>query len=111
MRIITGFMPARAARCASTASTVFESIERGAPAHRLAPAGEPAALQRHGGGPVLRFAAKLKGMNRAAIEDAIERVLHTCGLTEVRHRLLGHLSKGFPAARGLAQALIHDPRC
>src|SRR5437667_3664809 len=59
--------------------------------------------------PYLRFAAKLKGMSRTAIADALERVLRTCALTEVRNRLLGHLSKGFRQRVGLAQALIHDP--
>src|SRR5439155_25374075 len=59
--------------------------------------------------PYLRFAAKLKAMSRTAIADALERVLRTCALTEVRNRLLGHLSKGFRQRVGLAQALVHDP--
>jgi len=59
--------------------------------------------------PYLRFAAKLKGMSRGDIEAAIDRIVDTCGLRSVTHRLLGHLSKGFRQRAGLAQALIHDP--
>src|SRR5207247_9211948 len=57
----------------------------------------------------LRFVAKLKGMPRGGIAEALVRVLETCGLTGVRDRLLGHLSKGFRQRVGLAQALIHGP--
>jgi ABC-2 type transport system ATP-binding protein len=60
--------------------------------------------------PYLRFAAKLRGMPRAQIPGAIERVVGRCGLTKVSDRLLGHLSKGFRQRVGLAQALIHDPQ-
>jgi ABC-type Na+ transport system ATPase subunit NatA len=59
--------------------------------------------------PYLRFAAKLRGMARGAIDPAIDRVLTACSLTKVSGRLLGHLSKGFRQRVGLAQALIHDP--
>jgi len=53
--------------------------------------------------------ARLKGMARADIGPALDRVIETCGLADVRERLLGHLSKGFRQRVGLAQALIHDP--
>jgi ABC-2 type transport system ATP-binding protein len=39
----------------------------------------------------------------------VDRALQRCGLTEVRRRVLGHLSKGFRQRVGLAQALIHEP--
>jgi ABC-2 type transport system ATP-binding protein len=48
-------------------------------------------------------------MARNTIEDAIDRVINTCGLESVRRRLLGQLSKGYRQRAGLAQALIHDP--
>jgi ABC-2 type transport system ATP-binding protein len=57
----------------------------------------------------LRFVARIKGMPKATIEQAIDRAVRTCGLEGVRGRLLGHLSKGFRQRVGLAQALIHDP--
>src|SRR5262249_24201300 len=59
--------------------------------------------------PYLRFAARIRGIERGAVEDAIARAVETCGLSGVTERLLGHLSKGFRQRVGLAQALIHDP--
>src|SRR6185503_11538491 len=57
----------------------------------------------------LRFAGKIRGLARAAIDDAVDRVLLKCGLADVNGRVVGHLSKGFRQRVGLAQALIHDP--
>ena len=57
----------------------------------------------------LTFCARLRRFSgktlRAAVDSAIER----CGLGEVRHRLLGNLSKGFQQRAGIAQAIVHDP--
>ncbi len=108
MRIITGFMPATSGTVRVDGFDVFEQSSEVRRCIGYLPENPP-LYNDMAAVPYLRFAAKLKGMNRAAIEDAIERVLHTCGLTEVRHRLLGHLSKGFRQRVGLAQALIHDP--
>ncbi|MEE8119738.1 MAG: ATP-binding cassette domain-containing protein [Gammaproteobacteria bacterium] len=46
-----------------------------------------------------------RGKRAAAVDAAIER----CGLAEVRHRLIGNLSKGFQQRVGIAQAIIHTP--
>jgi ABC-2 type transport system ATP-binding protein len=58
----------------------------------------------------LEFVGRIKGMSRAALPEATDRVLQRCGLTGVARRICGHLSKGFRQRVGLAQALIHDPR-
>ena len=57
----------------------------------------------------MSFVARIKGLARADIPGATEQAIERCGLTEVAHRVLGHLSKGFRQRVGLAQALIHDP--
>lgn len=57
----------------------------------------------------LRFAAKLKGIERKHIKSALENTIEITGLTKYRDRIIGHLSKGYRQRTGIAQAIIHDP--
>ncbi len=57
----------------------------------------------------LKFAAESKGVNGKKKEKEIDRVMDTCGLSEVKNRIIGHLSKGYRQRVGIAQALINDP--
>ena len=58
----------------------------------------------------LAFAAGLRHVPGKNIPAAVDRVLEQCGLGEVRHRIIGRLSKGYQQRVGLAQAMIHDPQ-
>lgn len=108
MRILTGFLPATSGTAKVAGYDVFtESAEV---RRRIGYLPEnPPLYTEMTAEAYLRFVARIKGMPRSAIEDAIDRVVQTCGLESVRHRLLGQLSKGFRQRAGLAQALIHDP--
>ncbi|MCX5660863.1 MAG: ABC transporter ATP-binding protein [Planctomycetota bacterium] len=57
----------------------------------------------------LHYRGKLFGMDRASRRSRIDLVVDRCGLTLVRRRLIGYLSKGNRQRVGLAQALLHDP--
>ena len=57
----------------------------------------------------LRFVCELREVKRQAIKPHVGEVLEVCGLTEVRQRLLGHLSKGYRQRAGIAQALCGTP--
>ncbi len=108
MRILTGFLPATSGTAKVAGFDVFtESAEV---RRRIGSLPENSPLYTEMTAEAyLRFVARIKGMPRSAIEDAIDRVISTCGLESVRHRLLGQLSKGYRQRAGLAQALIHDP--
>ena len=41
---------------------------------------------------------------------AIDRAIELCGLRDVAHRVIGHLSKGYRQRVGLAQAILHRPK-
>lgn len=57
----------------------------------------------------LRFVGKLKGLAGAELEKRVEYVCERCFVTDVKHKLLGKLSKGYRQRVGLAQAIIHNP--
>jgi len=58
----------------------------------------------------LTFVARIKGVAAAKVKPAVQEMLERCGLTAVRRRLCGELSKGFRQRVGLAQALVHKPK-
>ncbi|HTP42580.1 MAG TPA: ATP-binding cassette domain-containing protein [Nitrospiria bacterium] len=57
----------------------------------------------------LRYVARIKGVSRSGLRQAVGQALERCALGQVRGRLIGNLSRGYRQRVGLAQALIHDP--
>ncbi|MFZ0886916.1 MAG: ABC transporter ATP-binding protein [Candidatus Binataceae bacterium] len=58
---------------------------------------------------LLKFAARVRGLDRAVARERIEFAIKTCGLGEVRKKLIGRLSKGYRQRAGIAQAILSDP--
>ena len=108
MRILTGYMPASGGTATVDGFDVFESSFEVRKRIGYLPESPPLYLDMTVDG-YLRFVARIKGVAKADLDGATDRAVETCGLAEVRHRLTGHLSKGFRQRVGLAQALIHDP--
>jgi ABC-2 type transport system ATP-binding protein len=57
----------------------------------------------------LKFRARLKGLGWARSRQRVDTVMEQCGLTDVRRRIIGQLSKGYRQRVGLADALVHEP--
>ncbi|MBM3269318.1 MAG: ABC transporter ATP-binding protein [Candidatus Sericytochromatia bacterium] len=57
----------------------------------------------------LQFVAALKGIPGKDQKARIDAMIERCWLTQYRHRLIAHLSKGYRQRVGLAQAMIHNP--
>jgi ABC-2 type transport system ATP-binding protein len=57
----------------------------------------------------LHFRASLKGLRRGHARERVDTVMQQCGLTDVRRRIIGQLSKGYQQRVGLADALVHEP--
>jgi ABC-2 type transport system ATP-binding protein len=57
----------------------------------------------------LTFAARLRGMESAAVSVALAQARRRCGLEDVGKKIIGTLSKGYQQRVGIAQAIIHSP--
>ncbi len=54
----------------------------------------------------LHYVARLHQVIK--VREQADKVMEELGLTEVRHRMIGNLSKGFRQRVGLAQAIVYD---
>jgi ABC-2 type transport system ATP-binding protein len=108
MRILTGFLAPTSGR-ASIAG--FDVVERPLEAKRhlgylpeVVPLYDEFTTREY-----LSFVARLKGVDRRRIPDAVERAISLCRVEDVADRLLHNLSRGYRQRVGLAHAVVHDP--
>lgn len=108
MRILSGYMPPTSGRATVNGHDVFhESIAvRKSIGYmpEMAPLYTDMKVKEY-----LRFRAELKGLSGREMRHRVGEVMDLCTITDVRRRLIGHLSKGFRQRVALADALLHKP--
>jgi ABC-2 type transport system ATP-binding protein len=108
MRILSGFMPPTSGRATVNGFDVYhESIAvRKSIGYmpEMAPLYTDMKVKEY-----LRFRAELKGLSGREMRQRVGEVMDLCTITDVRRRLIGHLSKGFRQRVALADALLHKP--
>ncbi len=108
LRIITCFMPATSGTAKVNGHDVFTESHQVRSSIGYLPESTPLypemRVEEH-----LHYFGKLQGMKRTDRVRRIDALADRCGLTNIRRRLVGQLSKGNKQRVGLAQALLHDP--
>lgn len=108
MRILTAFMPPTSGKVRVAGHDPFwESLEVRRNVGYL-PENVPLYSEMRAS-EYLFHRARLKGVAACERKRRIAEVLGRCGITEVAHRVIGQLSKGYRQRVGLADALVNDP--
>ncbi len=109
MKILTGVMPASSGTAKIAGYDVFDEAREVKKNIGYLPEMPPIYFDMLVD-EYLEFVAKLHYVTKSNLKSSIDRSLEKTGLTEVRHRVIGNLSKGYRQRVGLAQALVHDPK-
>ncbi len=108
MRIITGFIPPTSGEVKVGELDVFENPMEVKKMVGYLPE-NPLIYPEMRVKDYLYFVAEIKGVPRKERKKRVEEAMEKTGVTEVAHRLLGHISRGYKQRVGLAQAIVHDP--
>ena len=58
---------------------------------------------------MLAFAGRIKGVPAGELQQRVQQAAEKTATSDVLHKIVGHLSKGYRQRVGLAAALIHNP--
>ncbi len=109
MRILSGYMPATSGSAKVAGFDVFhQSIQVRQHVGYMpenAPLYTDMRIKEY-----LRFRAELKGLSGMNMRRRIGEVMELTGITDMRKRLIGNLSKGYRQRVALADALVHKPK-
>ena len=108
MRILSCFLPATSGTARVAGFDVFTQSEEVRRRIGYMPENNPLYPEMRVR-EYLKFRARLKGLSRGRSRDRVDSVTEQCGLTDVSHRIIGQLSKGYRQRVGLADALVHEP--
>jgi ABC-2 type transport system ATP-binding protein len=108
MRILTGFLPPTDGSAAIDGHDIFSDPLAARRAIGYLPESPP-VYPEMSVEAYLVYVSKLKDVPRSQRRSAVDRALERCGLTQVRRRVIGALSKGYRQRVGLAQAIVHEP--
>ena len=108
MRILTGFMAPTSGRAAVAGYDVFKSPLEAKRSVGYLPE-VPPLYPDLDVTSFLDFCARIKGVKSADRKSRIDRAIEKARLGDVRHKLIGRLSKGYRQRVGLAQAILADP--
>jgi ABC-2 type transport system ATP-binding protein len=109
IRMITGFLPPTSGTVTVDGKDLFESPREAR--RQLGYLPENVSLY-----PEMRvdeyldYRARLEGLSRGETRSAIAVAVERCLLGDVRHQIIGTLSKGYRQRVGLATAILHNPR-
>jgi ABC-2 type transport system ATP-binding protein len=109
MRILTGYLPATSGRAVVAGFDVFDKPNEVKRSIGYLPEVVP-LYQDMTVTSYLAFVAEIKQVSKAKRKAAVDRVIGSAGLKDVRGRLIRNISRGFKQRVGIAQALIHDPQ-
>jgi len=109
IRMITGFLPPTSGNVTVAGKDLFESPREARRQVGYLP--ENVALYSEMRvDEYLAYRARLEGLSRLELRQAIPLSLERCLLTDVRHQVIGTLSKGYRQRVGLATAILHNPK-
>jgi len=108
MRVLSGFLPGSSGSVRVAGLDVFADSTEVRRRIGYMPENNPLHLEMRVR-EYLKFRARLKGLGWRHSRERVDTVMEQCGLTDVRKKVIGHLSKGYRQRVGLADALVHEP--